>query len=98
MLKTRSGCQLDLGPSLLSRIASAFASYATLSAFHAGFWVVKVGVYLSYKPIMRALTILGTFYSEPPKAPHFTWAKDGEVIIQVTGVGPMGKTFIPQPK
>ena len=26
----------------------------------------------------------GTFYSEPSKAPHFTWAKDGEVIIQVT--------------
>jgi len=40
----------------------------------------------------------GTFYSESPKAPHFTWAKDGEVIIQITGVGPSGKTFIPQPK
>src|SRR5262245_53197670 len=38
----------------------------------------------------------GTFYSEPPRAPHFTWAKDGEVIIQVTGIGPSGKTFIPQ--
>ena len=38
----------------------------------------------------------GTFYSEPSKAPHFTWAKDGEVIIQITGVGPSGKTFIPQ--
>ena len=37
----------------------------------------------------------GTFYSEPSKAPHFTWAKDGEVIIQITGVGPSGKTFIP---
>jgi quercetin dioxygenase-like cupin family protein len=36
----------------------------------------------------------GTFYSEPPKAPHFTWAKDGEVIIQLTGMGPSGKTFI----
>ena len=36
----------------------------------------------------------GTFYSEPAKAPHFTWAKDGEVIIQVTGIGPSGKTFI----
>jgi quercetin dioxygenase-like cupin family protein len=36
----------------------------------------------------------GTFYSEPAKAPHFTWAKDGEVIIQITGVGPSGKTFI----
>jgi quercetin dioxygenase-like cupin family protein len=24
----------------------------------------------------------GTFYSEPSKAPHFTWAKDGEVIYR----------------
>ena len=38
----------------------------------------------------------GTFYSEPSKAPHYTWAKDGEVIIQITGVGPSGKTFIQQ--
>jgi quercetin dioxygenase-like cupin family protein len=38
----------------------------------------------------------GTFYSEPSKAPHFSWAKDGEVIIQITGMGPSGKTFIPQ--
>jgi quercetin dioxygenase-like cupin family protein len=38
----------------------------------------------------------GTFYSEPSKAPHYTWAKDGEVIIQITGIGPSGKTFIPQ--
>ncbi len=37
----------------------------------------------------------GTFYSEPSKAPHFTWAKDGEVIIQVTGIGPSAKTYIP---
>ena len=36
----------------------------------------------------------GTFYSEPSKAPHYSWAKDGEVIIQITGVGPSGKTFI----
>ena len=40
----------------------------------------------------------GTFYSEPSKATHYTWAKDGEVIIQITGVGPSGKTFIPQQK
>jgi len=36
----------------------------------------------------------GTFYSEPPKAAHYTWAKDGEVVIQITGIGPSGKTFI----
>jgi hypothetical protein len=38
----------------------------------------------------------GTFYSEPPKTPHYVWAKDGEVIIQTTGMGPTGTTMIPQ--
>jgi hypothetical protein len=38
----------------------------------------------------------GAFYSEPPRASHFLWAKDGEVIIQVIGIGPSGKTLIPQ--
>jgi hypothetical protein len=40
----------------------------------------------------------GTFYSEPARSHHYSWAKDGEVILQITGVGPSGKTFIPQPK
>ncbi len=34
----------------------------------------------------------GTFFSEPPKQPHFAWAKDGDVIPQVTGIGPTGTT------
>jgi quercetin dioxygenase-like cupin family protein len=38
----------------------------------------------------------GTFYSEPPRTPHYIWAKDGEVIIQTTGMGPTGTTMIPQ--
>jgi quercetin dioxygenase-like cupin family protein len=38
----------------------------------------------------------GTFYSEPSKAPHFVWAKDGEVILQTTGMGPTGINMIPQ--
>ena len=38
----------------------------------------------------------GTFYSEPPKTPHYVWAKDGEVVIQTTGMGPTGTTMIPQ--
>jgi quercetin dioxygenase-like cupin family protein len=36
----------------------------------------------------------GTFFSVPPKMPHFAWAKDGEVILQVTGIGPAGTTVI----
>ena len=27
---------------------------------------------------------------------NVSWSKEGEVIIQITGVGPSGKTFIPQ--
>jgi quercetin dioxygenase-like cupin family protein len=34
----------------------------------------------------------GTFFTEPARQPHYAWAKGGEVIIQVTGVGPSGTT------
>ena len=30
----------------------------------------------------------GSIWTEPAEHPHFTWAKDGEVIIQVVGNGP----------
>jgi quercetin dioxygenase-like cupin family protein len=40
----------------------------------------------------------GTFFSEPPMMPHFAWAKDGEVILQVTGIGPTGTTPAQPPK
>lgn len=36
----------------------------------------------------------GTFFSEPPRAPHFAWAKDGEVVVQITGTGPSGVTML----
>lgn len=35
----------------------------------------------------------GTFFTELPTTPHFVWAKDGDVIVQVAGIGPSG--FIP---
>jgi len=38
----------------------------------------------------------GTFFSHPYKTPHFAWAKDGDVILQFTGMGPAGATQIPQ--
>ncbi len=38
----------------------------------------------------------GTLYSEPPGTPHFAWAKDGEVILQVSAIGPTGNTPVPQ--
>jgi quercetin dioxygenase-like cupin family protein len=38
----------------------------------------------------------GTLYSEPARSPHYGWAKDGEVILQVTAIGPTGNVKIPQ--
>jgi len=38
----------------------------------------------------------GTLYSEPARTPHYAWAKDGEVILQVTAIGPTGNTPIAQ--
>ena len=38
----------------------------------------------------------GTLFAEPAKTPHFAWAKDGEVIIQITSMGPSGTVPIPQ--
>jgi quercetin dioxygenase-like cupin family protein len=32
----------------------------------------------------------GTLYSEPPRTPHYAWAKDGEVILQITAICPTG--------
>ena len=31
---------------------------------------------------------MNSIWTEPAKQPHFVWAKDGEVIIQVIGNGP----------
>ena len=38
----------------------------------------------------------GTFFSEPKDTPHFVWAKDGEVIVQVTAMGPTATKMIGQ--
>jgi quercetin dioxygenase-like cupin family protein len=37
----------------------------------------------------------GTFYSEPKDTPHFVWAKDGEVVVQITAMGPTATKMIP---
>jgi quercetin dioxygenase-like cupin family protein len=40
----------------------------------------------------------GTFFTEPPKAAHFAWAKDGEVVLQLTSIGPTCATMIKAPE
>jgi quercetin dioxygenase-like cupin family protein len=36
----------------------------------------------------------GSVFTEPAGQPHFAWAKDGDVMLHVTGVGPTATTWI----
>jgi len=43
---------------------------------------------------MRALSA-GSVWTEPAGQPHFAWSRDGEVVLQVIGMGPSGTTPVP---
>jgi len=38
----------------------------------------------------------GSFFTEPAGVPHFIWAKEGDVIVQTTAIGPSGTQIIPE--
>jgi quercetin dioxygenase-like cupin family protein len=40
----------------------------------------------------------GSFFTEAPKVAHFAWAKDGEVVLQLTSIGPSGVTMLGAPR
>ena len=40
----------------------------------------------------------GSFFTEPAGVPHFIWAKEGDVIVQTTAIGPSGTQIIPEKK
>ncbi|MEP1472045.1 MAG: cupin domain-containing protein, partial [Halieaceae bacterium] len=37
---------------------------------------------------------VGGVYTEPRNQPHFVWAKDEDVVVQVVGYGPTSKTSL----
>jgi quercetin dioxygenase-like cupin family protein len=60
--------------------------------------VISGTLYMGYgekfdESAMKALPA-GSIWTEPVNQPHFVWAKDGEVVIQVVGNGPSGVTRI----
>ncbi|MBA4407135.1 cupin [bacterium] len=40
----------------------------------------------------------GTFFTEPANQPHFAWAKNSDVLLQVTGNGPSGTKYVESKK
>jgi quercetin dioxygenase-like cupin family protein len=79
------------------------ANYRNQPHFHPDQRIVTVmsgTLYVGYgekvdESRMKALPA-GSVFTEPPRQPHYVWAKDGEVVIQVTGYGPSGTTVIDQ--
>jgi len=37
----------------------------------------------------------GGFFTEPAGVPHYIWAKEGDVIVQTTAIGPSGTQIVP---
>ena len=37
----------------------------------------------------------GSFFTEPAGIPHYIWAKDGDVVVQTTAIGPSGTQIVP---
>jgi uncharacterized RmlC-like cupin family protein len=81
------------------------ANFKVQPHFHPDERVVTVmsgTLYMGYgeqfdESAMKALPA-GSIWTEPAKQPHFVWAKDSEVVIQVVGSnGPSGVTRI-EPK
>ena len=59
--------------------------------------VIKGTWYFAYGPAFTEATLRplgpGSFYTEPPNAPHFAMTKE-EVVLQITGTGPSSTTYV----
>ncbi len=36
----------------------------------------------------------GSFFTEPAGQPHYAWAQSGDVLLQVSGIGPSGTVYV----
>lgn len=62
-----------------------------------GTWYVSTGAASDvYDPDNMRAVPAGTFIYEPPNGHHYDLAKDERVVIQITGMGPVNTTSIPQ--
>ena len=46
---------------------------------------------------MKAMPV-GSFFTEPAGRAHFAWSRDGDVVVQVSGVGPSATAYLTPPQ
>ena len=57
-----------------------------------GTWQIGYGTVFDEKKL-KAL-VPGSFYTEPPNVPHFAQTGSTAVVVQITGYGPTGTTYV----
>ena len=54
---------------------------------------VRVGFGETFDPAKGKTFTAGAFYVNPTPMPHFVWTDEG-CVLQVTGIGPWGLTYV----
>ena len=74
-----------------------FHDEARLITVLEGTWYLATGAAADvYDPDSMRPVTAGTFVYQPPNGHHYDMAKDERVVIQITGIGPVRTTSIPQ--
>jgi quercetin dioxygenase-like cupin family protein len=74
-----------------------FHDQARLITVLEGTWYVSTGAASDvYDPDNMTPVTAGAFIYEPPNGHHYDMAKDERVVVQITGMGPVSTTSIPQ--
>jgi uncharacterized RmlC-like cupin family protein len=55
---------------------------------------LHVGFGERFEPALMKALPPGSFFTEPAGQPHFAWARAGDVVLQVSGMGPSGTTYV----
>lgn len=81
---------LRVGPN--TRIEAHAHSDDRVATVMSGTWYFGYGSQFS-EPALKALPP-GSVYTEPPNANHFAMTRDEGVVVQITGMGPTGTTYV----
>jgi quercetin dioxygenase-like cupin family protein len=81
---------LRVGPN--TRIAAHAHPDDRVAAVVSGTWYFGYGREFDVNALKELPT--GSFYTEPPGVNHFAMTKAEGVVIQITGVGPSGTTYV----
>jgi len=81
---------------LLSDVKRMVKSHAEGEVFVEGQWLDPgTAVVIHLHNASRLLPLPpGSFYTEPPGEDHFAETRDSDVLVQISGVGPTGTTYV----